>query len=298
MVTSAAGAAPRLWHFHDAGTGTFTHLVACGKTRRAVLIDPVLGFDPGPARTNTRAAQQIASLIRAESLELEWVLETHIHADHLSSAQFFKAGFGARVAIGARVREVGRFYAPLFGLADGPVDTVSRFDRLWLDNERFHVGELEIEVLSTPGHTLDGVTYCVGGHAFVGDTVFRSNFGTARTDLAGGDAAALFRSISRLYALPDETVLHFCHDYPRGDSLPTEQTRVDRMRADNIHVSSSTTEHDFVALRRSRDMTLPVPDLLIPALQINLAAGCFPVAELNGLSYIKVPLNAVERRIA
>jgi glyoxylase-like metal-dependent hydrolase (beta-lactamase superfamily II) len=295
---NATDSSPLLWHFHDADSGTFTHLVACRKTRHAALIDPVLGFEPGPARTNTRAAEQIVSVIRAESLILDWALETHIHADHLSSAQFFKTQCGARVGIGARAREVQRFYAPLFGLHDGSVDTVSCFDRLWQDNERFHVGELEVEVLSTPGHTLDGVTYCVGGHAFVGDTVFRSSFGTARADLAGGDASALFQSISRLYALPGTTVLHFCHDYPRGDSSPTEQTSVDRMRRDNIHVSSSTNQDDFVALRRARDRTLPVPDLLIPAIQINLAAGCFPAAESNGLSYIKVPLNAVERRTA
>lgn len=286
---------PLLWHFHDARSGTLSHLIACAITRRAALIDPVLGYEPGPARTDTIAAERIASLIQTERLALDWVLETHVHADHLSSAQFFKQRFGAKVAIGARVRQVQRLYTPLFAPTRDFSVALSAFDRLWHDDERFHIGELEVQVLSTPGHTLDGVTYLVGRHAFVGDTVFRADFGTARTDLVGGNAHALFQSISRLYSLPPETMLHFCHDYPHGGTSPTEHMSVERVRQDNVHVKESTTLEEFVALRQARDSTLPVPDLLIPAVQVNVAAGRLPPMDANGIAYLKVPLNVIGR---
>jgi glyoxylase-like metal-dependent hydrolase (beta-lactamase superfamily II) len=264
-----------MWHFHDPRSGTLTHLLACPATGRAALIDPVLGFDPGSALTNTCAAEHIAALIRAESLALDWVLETHIHADHLSAAQFFKTRFGAKLGIGERVREVRRLHAPLFNRSHEPIGTTPVFDRLWRDGDQFSIGTLDANVLSTPGHTLDGVTYRIGRHAFVGDTVFRPDFGTARTDLLGGDASALFRSIVRLYALPRDTVLHLCHDYPRSSASVTKQVCVEHMRTHNIHLSMATSESDFVALRRARDATLPVPDLLVPAVQFN-AGGCLP----------------------
>ncbi|HYJ40211.1 MAG TPA: MBL fold metallo-hydrolase [Steroidobacteraceae bacterium] len=283
---------PQLWHFHDAPSGTFTHLLACPITRRAALIDPVLGFEPGTAHIQTAAAQRVAAVIRAEHLVLDWVLETHIHADHVSAAQFFKQRFGARVGIGYRVREVQRLYAPLFWGARDLATDGSQFDRLWQDDDRIIVGGIEIHVLATPGHTLDGVTYRAGRHAFVGDTVFRADFGTARTDLIGGDAATLYQSISRLYALQPGTILHFCHDYPRGGAPPTEQMEVDRMRTENAQLSLATSEDEFVTLRQLRDATLPVPLLLIPAVQINIAAGQLPCAEANGISYLRVPLNS------
>jgi glyoxylase-like metal-dependent hydrolase (beta-lactamase superfamily II) len=285
---------PRLWHFHDVRSGTLSHLVACPDTRRAVLIDPVLGFDPGPARIDNDAAQEVAAVIRGESLVLEWVLETHIHADHVTAAQFFKQQFGARVGIGVRARAVQRLYAPIFDLTHELVECVPSFDRLWQDEERFSVGNLQVQVLSTPGHTLDGVTYCIGNHAFVGDTVFRADFGTARTDLVGGDAAALFASICRLYALPADTTLHFCHDYPRDDAAPTERSSVEQMRRENVHLSCTTQEEEFVALRRARDATLSIPDLLIAAVQINIAAGCLPAAGSNGIAYLRTPLNIID----
>jgi glyoxylase-like metal-dependent hydrolase (beta-lactamase superfamily II) len=286
--------APLLWHFHDAASGTFTHLVACPVTRRAVLIDPVLGFNPCTGRISTVAAERIATLIRREQLLLDWVLETHIHADHLSAAQYFREQSCARVGIGARVSEVQRLYARVFGPA-GTQPGAWRFDGLWEDGQRLAVGKLDIQVLSTPGHTLDGVTYLIGEDAFIGDTIFRPDFGTARADLVGGDAATLFRSISRLYALPAETLLHFCHDYPAKGDEPCEQLTLETMRTQNVHVSASTSEEAFVARRRARDATLPVPDLLIPAVQVNLAAGRLPAVEANGISYLKVPINALAR---
>jgi glyoxylase-like metal-dependent hydrolase (beta-lactamase superfamily II) len=289
-VVSRESCAPLLWHFHDAASGTFTHLAACPITRRAVLIDPVLGFEPGPARTSDVAAARIAELIRKERLALDWVLETHVHADHLSAAQYFREQFGARVGIGAQVRAVQRLYAQLFGAE--PDAGRWRFDGLWEDGEHIRVGSLDVEVIATPGHTLDGVTYRIGHDAFVGDTVFRADFGTARADLVGGDAALLFRSISRLYRLPKETMLHFCHDYPAKGAAPTERATLAAMRAENIHVSAATAEEEFVARRRARDATLPVPDLLLSAVQVNLAAGRLPAADSNGIAYLRLPLNS------
>ena len=288
------GIPPLLWHFHDAASGTFTHLVACPLTRRAALIDPVLGFNPCTGRTSTQAADRIAALLRREQLLLDWVLETHVHADHLSAAQFFREQSCARVGIGARVCGVQRLYAHVFGPAASQ-SNYWRFDGLWEEGQRIPIGRLEIEVMATPGHTLDGVTYRVGRHAFIGDTVFRADFGTARTDLVGGDAGTLFHSIRRLYTLPPDTILHLCHDYPARGDEPCEHMPLETMRAQNVHICLDTSEEAFVARRRARDATLPVPDLLIPAVQVNLAAGRLPAVETNGISYLRVPLNSFAR---
>lgn len=288
------GLEPLLWHFHDANSGTFTHLVACPLTRRAALIDPVLGFNPCTGRTSTAAAERIAGLMRREQLFLDWVLETHVHADHLSAAQYFREQSCARVGIGARVRGVQRLYAHVFGPGANQANTW-HFDGLWEEGQRIPIGRIEIEVMATPGHTLDGVTYRIGRHAFVGDTVFRADFGTARADLIGGDAATLFHSLSRLYALPSETVLHFCHDYPAKGGEPCEQMLLEKMRVENVHMSRETSEEAFVARRRARDATLPTPDLLIPAVQVNLAAGRLPAVEANGVAYLRVPINSFGR---
>ncbi len=283
---------PLHWHFYDSFSGTFTHLIACPATLRAAIIDPVMGYAPAAARINSSAAEQIAAVIRAEHLSLDWVLETHIHADHLSAAQFFRMRFGARIAIGASVCAVQVICAQMFDLPELATDG-SQFDRLWRDDEQFELGELRVRVLATPGHTLDGVTYLVGNHAFIGDTVFRADFGTARCDLGGGDPAVLFESIRRLYTLPPSTILHFCHDYPPCEQPPTERAYVDDMRFSNVHMTSATRREDFVALRRSRDAKLPVPALMIPAVQVNVAAGRLPTPSGNGIAYLKVPLNTL-----
>jgi glyoxylase-like metal-dependent hydrolase (beta-lactamase superfamily II) len=289
----AACSDPLHWHFHDSFSGTFTHLIACPTTLRAAIIDPVMGYAPAAARTNSSAAEQIAAVIRAEHLALDWVLETHIHADHVSAAQFFRMRFGAQIGIGASVCAVQAMCAQLFDLQGTLLTDGSQFDRLWADEERFELGQLEVRVIATPGHTLDGVTYLVGSHAFIGDTVFRADFGTARCDLAGGDAAVLYESIKRLYALPPSTVLHFCHDYPPCEAPPTERAFVDDMRFSNVHMTAATRREEFVALRRSRDAKLPVPALMIPAVQINVAAGRLPTPSANGIAYLKLPLNTL-----
>lgn len=292
-VIRPALAEPLHWYFYDAFSGTFTHLVACPETRRAALIDPVLGFAPAAARINSSAAEQIAAVIRAEHLALDWVLETHVHADHVSAAQFFKMRFGAQVGIGASVCAVQSICAQLFDLEGALPTDGSQFDRLWQDGECLELGQLEVRVLATPGHTLDGVTYLVGSHAFIGDTLFRADFGTARCDLAGGDAGVLFESINRLYSLPRSTVLHFCHDYPPCEAPPTERSYVDDMRFTNVHMTAATRREEFVALRRARDAKLPIPALMIPAVQINVAAGRIPRPASNGIAYLKLPLNSL-----
>lgn len=284
---------PYLRHFHDAATGTFTHLVACPLTGSAIVIDPVLDFDLKACATSTRNVERLLAELDAENLSLQWILETHVHADHLSAAQFLKQHRGGRVAIGAGVRAVQKAFIEMFDLHDRVAPDGSQFDRLWRDGERFSLGSLDVQVIATPGHTSDSVSYVIGRHVFAGDTVFRASFGTARCDFPGGDASVLFDSIMRLYALPDDTVVHFCHDYPEAGVAPVASQTVGELKSRNVHLSSATAREQFVAVRRARDATLPVPALLIPAVQVNIAAGKLPTPAGNRPGYLKLPLNVI-----
>jgi glyoxylase-like metal-dependent hydrolase (beta-lactamase superfamily II) len=286
-------AEPLLAHFFDSASSTFTHVVACPISRRAAVIDPVLDFDAKAARTSGESAERVLGFLADENLSLEWVLETHVHADHLSAADFLRVRRGGRVAIGAEVRTVQRAFVTLFGLCGRVASDGSQFDRLWRHGERFSIGALDFEVLATPGHTVDGVTYLVGRHAFVGDTVFRASYGTARCDFPGGDAGQLFDSVHRIYALPRNTRVHFCHDYPPVGHDPVESQTVAELRSHNVHLTAHTTREEFVAMRRARDATLPMPAMLIPAVQVNIAAGRLPAPEGDGRAYLRVPLNAI-----
>jgi glyoxylase-like metal-dependent hydrolase (beta-lactamase superfamily II) len=286
-------AEPLLAHFFDAASSTFTHVVACPITGRAAVIDPVLDFDAKSARTSGECAERVLGFLADEDLSLEWVLETHVHADHLSGAEFLRSRRGGRLAIGAEVRSVQRVFVNLFGLCGRVAADGSQFDRLWRDGERFPLGALDFEVLATPGHTCDGVTYLVGRHAFVGDTVFRASYGTARCDFPGADAGRLFDSVQRIYALPRDTRVHFCHDYPPVGHEPVESQTVAELRNHNVHLTAQTAREEFVVLRRARDATLAVPALLIPAVQVNIAGGRLPTAEGDGRSYLRMPLNAI-----
>jgi len=288
-------AEPLLAHFFDAASSTFTHVVACPITRRAAVIDPVLDFDCKSARTSGECAERVLGFMADEELSLEWVLETHVHADHLSAADFLRSRRGGRVAIGAGVRTVQSAFVALFGLCGRVAADGSQFDRLWRDGERFSMGALDFEVLATPGHTVDGVTYRVGRHAFVGDTVFRASYGTARCDFPGGDAGQLFDSVQRIYALPRDTRVHFCHDYPPVGHEPVESQTVAELRGHNVHLTAHTTRDEFVALRRARDAALAMPAMLIPAVQVNIAAGRLPPAEGDGRAYLRMPLNSIGR---
>ncbi len=284
---------PLLAHFFDAASCTFTHAVACPLTGRAAVIDPVLDFEPRGARTSTEGAERVLAWLADRKLSLEWILETHVHADHLSAAQFLKSARGGRIGIGAEVRAVQRVFIDLFGLRGRVLPDGSQFDRLWCHGDRIALGALDIEVLATPGHTCEGVSYRVAGHAFIGDTLFRAAGGTARCDFPGGDAGMLYDSVLRLYSLPPQTQLHFCHDYPPVGQEPVESQTVSELRAGNVHLSAGTTRDSFIAMRSARDSSLALPALMIPALQVNIAAGRLPTPDTDGRVYLRLPLNSM-----
>jgi len=276
--------------FHEP-TNTATHLVWDPATRQAAIVDSVLDFDMKSGRTGTQAAQQVLDEAAALGLTVAWLLETHVHADHLSAAPWIKKRTGAAIGIGSRIVETQRTFKPIFNAADLEPDG-RQFDRLFGDGERFHLGQLMVEVLHTPGHTPACATYVIGDAAFVGDTLFMPDYGTARCDFPGGDAATLYRSIRRVLALPPESRLFLCHDYkaPGRDSFVWETT-VAEQRARNLHVKDGTSEEEFVALRTARDATLSLPTLIIPSIQVNMRAGRMPPADTDGHVYLRWPLN-------
>jgi glyoxylase-like metal-dependent hydrolase (beta-lactamase superfamily II) len=283
---------PSVSAFFDKATNTVSYLVADPATRRAAVIDPVLDYDAASGEVDTRSVDALLAAASEASLAIDWVLETHIHADHLSGACIVAARTGARVGIGARVREVQRIFKPVFG-ADDVVPDGRVFDHLFADGERIALGDIGIEVLHTPGHTPACVSYHIGDALFVGDTLFMPDSGTARADFPGGDAATLFRSISRLLALPAETRVFVCHDYRAGGTRDFAwETSVAAQRAHNIHVRDGIDEAVFVALREARDATLATPALLLPSIQVNMRAGRFPPAEADGVRYLRVPVRA------
>ena len=277
--------------FFDEPTNTVSYLIGDPDTRRAAIIDPVLDFDPSSGEVDTDSAEEILGFAESEGWTIEWVLETHAHADHLSAAPYIKAKTGARIGIGEHIRDVQRIFRPMFAADDVKTDG-SDFDQLFADGERFTIGSLEVEVLYTPGHTPADVSYRVGDAIFVGDTLFMPDFGTARADFPGGDARQLYHSIHRILALPPETRIFTCHDYkaPGRDSFAWEST-VAQQRASNPHVREGISEDEFVAMREARDSELAVPKLLLPAIQVNIRGGRFPPAEANGVSYLMIPVK-------
>ena len=277
--------------FFDEPTNTISYLVGDPDTGQAAVIDPVLDFDPSSGEVDTDSVEEILGFAESEGWTIEWVLETHAHADHLSAAPYIKAKTGALVGIGEHIRDVQRIFRPMFGADDVKTDG-SDFDRLFADGERFRIGKLEAEVLYTPGHTPADVSYLVGDALFVGDTLFMPDFGTARADFPGGDARQLYRSIRRILSLPSATRIFTCHDYkaPGRDSFAWEST-VSQQRASNPHVRDGINEEEFVAMRQARDANLSVPKLLLPAIQVNIRGGRFPPAEANGVSYLMIPVK-------
>jgi glyoxylase-like metal-dependent hydrolase (beta-lactamase superfamily II) len=277
--------------FFDERTNTISYLVADPATGRAAVIDPVLDYDHKSGMAETRSADAILDAAAAAGWRIDWSLETHAHADHLSAAPYLKAKTGARIGIGSRITEVQRIFRPVFNATDLAADG-SDFDHLFAAGERFMIGGVEAEVIATPGHTPACVSYKIGDAVFVGDTLFMPDYGTARADFPGGDAATLYRSIRRLLSLPVETRLFLCHDYraPGRDAYAWETT-VGAERAFNIHVRDGVSEAEFVALRRARDAGLAAPALLLPSIQVNIRAGKFPAAEANGVRYLKIPVR-------
>lgn len=282
---------PTVESFYDPCTSTFTHVVYDRDGGHAAIIDPVLDYDAASARTGTALADQLLACVAAHGLTLDWLLETHMHADHLSAAAYLKQHTGARTAAGAGATSVQAHFKVLFNLGDEFVADGSQFDRLFADGDHFAIGALQARVLATPGHTSDGLTYVIGDAAFVGDTLFAPDTGTARADFPGGDARGLFRSIAAILALPETTRLFLCHDYPPDGRAPAAETSIAAQRTHNRHVGGEVDEAAFVALRRARDATLGTPRLLLPALQVNIRAGELPPADANGIKYLRLPLD-------
>jgi glyoxylase-like metal-dependent hydrolase (beta-lactamase superfamily II) len=282
--------------FYDSGTATVSYVLSDGATGAAAIIDPVLGFDFKSGSTDTRLADQMLAHVRAQGLQVQWILETHAHADHLSAARYLQGVVGGRVAIGAHIREVQATFKKLYNLERGFLPDGSQFDHLFEDNERFTIGSLQATALLVPGHTPADMAYLVDGMVFVGDTLFMPDVGTARADFPGGDAHRLYRSIRRLLELPEATRVFVCHDYPPEGREPAWETTIASERALNIHVHDGVGEDDFVAMREARDATLEVPTLILPSIQVNVRAGQLPPAEDNGVAYLRIPLNALGRR--
>ena len=276
--------------YHEA-TGSFTHLVRDPGGAAAAVIDPVLDFDPSSGRLGTTFIEPVAEYVERERLDLVWILETHAHADHLSAGGWLKNRTGACLGAGQGIREVQARFAEFYNLGNDFVADGRQFDRLFADGEVFSLGALPIRVLATPGHTNDSVTYLAGDAAFIGDTLFAPDYGTARCDFPGGSAADLHASIQRLFELDGETRLFLCHDYPPGGRDPEASFTVNEQRAGNVQLKDATDLEQFVALRESRDATLDVPQLILPALQVNIRGGRLPEPESNGTRYLKIPLD-------
>jgi len=292
-ASAAATPAPAVDAFFHAESGTWSYLVADPATRDAAVIDAVLDFDAKSGRTGTASAQQILDRVQQRALRLRWVLETHAHADHLSAGAWFKTQRpDARLAVGAGIREVQRTFRGIYNLGAAFAVDGSQFDRLFNDGEHFALGGIDAEVIAVPGHTNDSVAYRIGDALFVGDSIFMPDGGTARCDFPGGDAHLLYRSIQRLYALPEDTRVFVCHDYAPGGRAPACETSIAAQKAGNIHVRDGVDEASFVAMRRARDATLAMPALLLPAVQVNIRGGRLPEPEDNGLRYLKLPLDA------
>ncbi len=284
---------PNVETFYHAATHTFSYVVWDPSAREAAVIDPVLDFSEVSGRTSTESADAILGFLSRERLRTAWILETHAHADHLTAAQHLQARTGAPIGAGAGIRDVQSTFRPLFNLgAEVPADG-SQFDRLFADGDEFSIGELPVRVIATPGHTNDSIAYRVGDDAvFVGDTLFRPDYGSARCDFPGGDAGTLYDSVRRLFELPARTRLFLCHDYPNDGAQPRSMTTVAEQRADNRHLHDGISRADFVRMREERDAGLDLPRLIIPAIQVNIRAGRPPRAEDNGVAYLKIPLNA------
>lgn len=277
--------------FFHKPSSTFSYVVSDAATRQAAVIDAVLDFDSASGRTGTVSAGAIIAHMHSHKLTLDWVLETHAHADHLSAAQYIKNELGGRISIGAGIRQVQKTFKAFYNLGDECKPDGSQFDHLFKDGETFKIGNLEARVIATPGHTSDSVAYAIGDAVFVGDTLFMPDSGTARCDFPGGDAGALYDSIQRIMLLPPETRLFMCHDYAPGGREYQHETRVAEQKRANIHVHDGVSREGFIQLRTARDQTLNVPALLLPAIQVNICAGRLPIPETNGVSYIKIPVN-------
>lgn len=282
--------------YFEPGTGTWAYLLADPATKKAAIIDPVLLFDPVSGQTDSSFADDLLEAARKEGYRIEWVIETHAHADHLSAGQYICDAVGAKLAASRGISKVQETFVRVFNLA-GLVPDGSQFDRLLVEGDVLQLGELSIAVLETPGHTPDSITLVVKNAAFIGDTLFAPQRGSARCDFPGGDAGLLFDSVQKLYALPETTRLFLCHDYPAEGQQAIRDITVAESRRDNIHIKSDTSREEFVAMREARDATLSLPRLILPSVQVNVRGRQAVPAESNGVAYLKTPLNRSIRNI-
>lgn len=282
---------PTILPFYEPESFTWSYLLADEAAGKAAIIDPVWVYNPVTGTADTAFAEQLLAAADDRGWTIEWILETHAHADHLSAGDFLRRKTGARLAIGRGIRDVQANFARVYNMTE-LLANGSEFDRLLAEGDELTLGDLKIRVMETPGHTGDSVTYLVGDDvAFVGDTLFAPTYGTARCDFPGGDAHQLYRSIGRLHALPDHTRLMLCHDYPEDGVPPRSEVNVRESRESNVHLAGDVSEADFVAMREARDATLGLPRLLLPSLQVNILGGAAPAPESNGASYLKIPFN-------
>ena len=279
--------------FFDTRTWTVSYVVSDIASGRAAIIDPVLDYDFKSGHTSSTSADAIAAHVCAHGLTVDWILETHAHADHLSAAYFLRQQLGGKIAIGQNIRQVQATFKKIYNLDAAFLPDGSQFDHLFEDGETFMIGHTEATALLVPGHTPADMAYRLDGQVFVGDTLFMPDVGSARADFPGGDAHQLFHSMRRLLALPDDTVVYVCHDYPPEGREAAWQTTVAAQRAGNIHARDGISEEDFVAMRRARDATLEMPTLILPSIQVNVRAGQLPPADGNGVAYLRIPLNAL-----
>lgn len=279
--------------FHE-NTFTVTYIVAESNGPHCVIVDSVLDYDHRSGRTSTSAANQIIAYVKEKYLLVDWILETHVHADHLTAAPYLQQTLGGRIGVAKQITGVQEVFKDVFNVEADFATDGSQFDHLFADEESFQVGDLSARVMHTPGHTPACATYVFDDAAFVGDTLFMPDYGTARTDFPGGDAATLYRSIQKILALPDNTRLFMCHDYkaPGRDDYAWETT-VAEQRADNIHIGRGITEREFVSMRTERDKSLDMPALILPSVQVNIRAGHMPPTESNGVSFLKIPVNTL-----
>lgn len=285
---------PKVNEFFDSATSTYSYVVSDPSTARCAIIDSVLDYDPASGRTSHKSADRLIQFVRDNHLQVDWLLETHVHADHLSAAPYLKRELGGQLAIGENITVVQNTFGKLFNAGTEFATDGRQFDYLFKDGDTFQVGNIQAHAIHTPGHTPACMTYLIGDAGFVGDTLFMPDYGTARCDFPGGDAHTLFRSIRKLFALPDDTRLFMCHDYKApGRDEYCFQTSVAEERAHNVHVHEGINESDFVAMRSSRDATLGMPTLILPSVQVNMRAGQLPPAEDNGTRYLKIPLDVL-----
>ena len=279
--------------FFDPATWTITYVVYDQPGSACAIIDPVLDYDPKAGRTSTDSADKVVAFVRSQRLRVEWILETHAHADHLTAAPYLRRELGGQIAIGNNITQVQGIFKKVFNLEPEFRLDGSQFDRLLADGETVAIGSLEVQALAVPGHTPGCMAYRVGDAVFVGDTLFMPDVGTARCDFPGGNAATLYGSVLRLLALAPATRLFVCHDYPPGGREPQWESTVADQRARNIHIHDGVTEQQFVAMRTARDATLQMPNLILPSIQVNIRAGQMPPVEANGTAYLKIPLNSL-----